>query len=67
MAVRHEDSQVSTENKTQEDGGLSHMDATGASVPNISVQVSDRGSPVGIGITHRDRARLNAKDLWKLS
>lgn len=42
MAVWHEDSEVLTEDKTQEAVGRTHMDNTGAAIPNISIQVSER-------------------------
>lgn len=43
------------------------MDDTGAAVPNISIQVSERGIPVDIWITHRDGRKCDARDFGKLS
>lgn len=43
------------------------MDDTGAAIPNISIQVSERGIPVDIWVTHRDGWKRGAKDFGKLS
>lgn len=67
MAVWNEDSEVPTEDKTQEADGRAHVDDTGAAIPDISIQVSERAIPMDIWITFRHSWKRDARDSGKLS
>lgn len=43
------------------------MDNTGAAIPDVSIQVSERGIPMDIWITFRDGWKRDARDSGKLS
>lgn len=43
------------------------MDDTGAAIPNISIQVSERGIPMDTWITFRDGWKRDGRDSGKLS